>query len=246
MIERLGIKHIMKADDSFAFDGQKCLTHCDGYCCSNREIPLSTYDIFKIVTPSIGIKLGLTDTTKLFMDNPFLAVIYLWDQSGLPQASLDFRATGRYRNICPFAQMVTTKKFRFKLECGIHEIKPLACRFSPLVRSKNLNSEKDIYFIHKPVNNCSCVNTCKKIRILEYIRNNGLRKYFKNRDKMSELYLLLFDTPSEFKYIAGFLMFNFDIIYLSQGLNPNVVRPKSFDILIKNIRKLIVEYKQYI
>lgn len=41
-------------------------------------------------------------------------------------------------------------------------------------------------------------------------------------------------------------MFNFDVIYLSQGLNPNVGRPKSFDILIKNIRKLLVEYKKLV
>ena len=56
MKKRMGIKQILKQDDYFAFDGQKCLTHCDGYCCSNREIPLSTYNIFKIVTSSIGRK----------------------------------------------------------------------------------------------------------------------------------------------------------------------------------------------
>jgi len=40
-------------------------------------------------------------------------------------------------------------------------------------------------------------------------------------------------------------MFNFDGIYLSQGLNPNVVRPKNLDILIREIRKLIIKYKQF-
>lgn len=42
--------------------------------------------------------------------NGILAVIYLGDQSGLPQASLDFRVYGRYRNICPFAFLC---KFEF-------------------------------------------------------------------------------------------------------------------------------------
>jgi len=62
---------------------------------------------------------------------------------------------------------------------------------------------------------------------------------------VSELYPLLFDTPSEFKYSAGFLMFNFDMIFLNQGLNPNVARPRSFDILVRKIKKLIMEYKQF-
>jgi len=51
---------------------------------------------------------------------------------------------------------------------------------------------------------------------------------------------LLFDTPPEFKFIVGHFMFNFDEIYLSQGLK----RPENFDLLIKDIRKLIIEYKK--
>ncbi|KPK32394.1 MAG: hypothetical protein AMS24_04320 [Chlamydiae bacterium SM23_39] len=189
--------------------------------------------------------MDLDDTTKLFMYKPSLAVIYLGDQSGLPQASLDFRTNGRYRNICPFAEIVSTPKFRFKLECGIHEVKPLACRISPLGRFKNLKSGENFYFIHKPAEDCCCINSNKRIRILDYIRDNALGEYFENRDKASELYPLLFNTPSEFKYIAGFMMFNFDVMYLSQRLNPNLARPKSFDILVREIRKLILEYKQF-
>jgi len=41
-------------------------------------------------------------------------------------------------------------------------------------------------------------------------------------------------------------MFNFDEIYLSQGFNPNEVRPDDFDILIQEIKKLILEFKNYV
>ena len=246
MKKRIGIKQILKQDDSFAFDGQKCLTHCNGYCCSNTEIPLSTYDIFKIINSPIGRKMGLTDTTKLFMDNPPLAVIYLGDQSGLPQASLDFRANGCYRKICPFAQIVSTKKFQFKLECGIHEIKPLACKLSPLGRLKTINLENNFYFIHKPIDDCCCVNSNRKIRILDYIKNNRLNEDFIKRDKLNGIYSLLIDTPPEFKYIAGLLMFNFDLIFISQGLEPNAARPRPFDTLIRKIMNSIIECKKLI
>ena len=84
------------------------------------------------------------------------------------------------------------------------------------------------------------MNTNKRVRIKDYIKDNGLREYFVNRDKMSELYPLLFDTPPEFKFIVGHFMFNFDEIYLRQGLK----RPKNFDLLINDIRKLIIEYKK--
>jgi len=90
------------------------------------------------------------------------------------------------------------------------------------------------------------VNSNKRIRIKDYIRNNGLKECFAYRDKASELYPLLFDTPSEFKYATDFMMFNFDLIFLSQGLKPNVVRPKNFDNLIKTIKSLIIEYKRLI
>ena len=246
MKQNLGIKRILKPNESFAYDGHKCLTHCDGYCCSNIEIPLSPYDIFKIVTSPVGRKLGLIDTTKLFMKNPPITTIYLGDQSGLPQASLDFRSNGRYRKICPFAQIVSTNNFRFKLECGIHEIKPLACRISPLGRTKAVNSDNSFYYIHKPVNDCSCVNSNKRIRILDYIRENRLHEYFANRDKISEIYPLLIGTPSEFRFIAGFLMFNFDLIFISQGLEASVVRPRNFNTLIRKITSVIIEYKKLI
>jgi len=141
------------------------------------------------------MKLDLTDTAKLFRNDPPLAVIYLGDQSGMPQASLDFRKNGRYRKICPFAQIISTKKYRFKLECGIHKIKPLACRISPLGRLKSPDSNKNYFFIQKPVQDCCCVNSNKRIRIKDYIKDNGLKEYFINRDKASESYTLLFDTP---------------------------------------------------
>lgn len=246
MKQRLGIKHIMKREDFFAFDGHKCLTHCDGHCCSNREISLSTYDIFKIVTSPIGIRLGLTDTTKLFMHHPSFAVIYLGDQSGMPQASLDFRATGRYRNICPFAQIVYTKQFHFKLECGIHDVKPLTCKLSPLGRLKVLNSAENHFFIHKPTDGCCCVNSSQRVRITDYIRDYGLGDYLRNRDLVADLYSLLVGTLSEFKLLAGHIMFNFDgILFLSQGLDPNTVRPRNFNQLIRKIKETIIGCKKY-
>ena len=57
-----------------------------------------------------------------------------------------------------------------------------------------------------------------------YIRDNELIEYFYNGDLMNELYSLLSDTLPEFKYMASFLMFNFDLIFLCQGLEPDVVR----------------------
>ena len=54
---------------------------------------------------------------------------------------------------------------------------------------------------------------------------------------MNELYSLLSDTPPEFKYMAGLLMFNYGLIFLCQGLEQDVVRPN--DNLIKTIRSLI-------
>ena len=69
-----------------------------------------------------------------------------------------------------------------------------------------------------------------------YIRDNELIEYFYGR-LMNELYSLLSDTPSEFKYMAGFLMFNYGLIFLGQGLEPDIVRPN--DNLIKTIRSII-------
>lgn len=77
-------------------------------------------------------------------------------------------------------------------------------------------------------------------------KGNGLMEYFESRGTTSDLYSILFDTLPEFKYITGFLMFNFNMIFLRQGLNPDVSRPKNFDILIRKIRKLITEYKKLI
>ena len=66
-------------------------------------------------------------------------------------------------------------------------------------------------------------------RILKYFQEEQLINLdwdrvniLSNRHKYFDQY---FDTPSEFKYITGFLMFNFDEIYLSQGFNPNEVHP---------------------
>jgi len=56
----------------------------------------------------------------------------------------------------------------------------------------------------------------------------------------------IIDTPSEFKYIASFLMFNFDLIFLRQGLEPNVALPINFDTLVRKIIALIIEYKKLI
>lgn len=53
---------------------------------------------------------------------------------------------------------------------------------------------------------------------------------------MSELYPLLFDMLPQFKYIAGFLMFNFDLIYL-RGSELKEDRPSNFDTLIRKIRE---------
>ena len=79
-----------------------------------------------------------------------------------------------------------------------------------------------------------------------YIRDNELIEYFYNGDLMNELYSLLSDTPLEFKYMASFLMFNFDLIFLSQVLEPSVVRSKNFDNLIKTIKRFIIEYKKLV
>ena len=86
----------------------------------------------------------------------------------------------------------------------------------------------------------------KRISIKDYIKDNGLKEYFVYRDKASELYPLFFNTPSGFKYRIGFMMFNFDSIFLSKGLEPSVVRPKNFDNLIKTIKSFIIEYKKLV
>lgn len=89
--------------------------------------------------------------------------------------------------------------------------------------------------MHKPIDDCCCVNSNRKIRIFDYIKNNRLNEDFFNRDKLNGIYSLLIDTPPEFKYIVGFLMFNFDLIFISQGLDPNLARPRHFDPLIRKI-----------
>lgn len=41
-------------------------------------------------------------------------------------------------------------------------------------------------------------------------------------------------------------MLNFDLIFISQGLEPNAARHRNFDTLVRKITSLIIEYKKLI
>lgn len=174
----------LKLEDEIPFDGTRCLTHCGGKCCTDTQVSIKPYDIYRIVTSSQGCDLGLFDTTKLFHGSHAPLECYLGNISGIPQACIRFRELPLGTRVCPFLMPVRARSKRELrqliqapiksrtvdgfpvLLCRLHKVKPLICRAAPIARSQFLGTEKleVAYYFHPPMKECACVQTEKASR----------------------------------------------------------------------------------
>lgn len=139
---------------------------CGGRCCTNTQVSISPYDIYRIVqTPEVAEPLGIFTSHDLFAprkegEEPLLAY-YLGPGSRLPQVAINMVEVGEEFTICPFNAPVVVqrdKKDAEKLKpsdltflkakygnlarlCVLERAKPTICRAFPLGRMIKL--EKD-------------------------------------------------------------------------------------------------------
>lgn len=241
-------RHRLKLDDEFPFDGTRCVTECGGKCCTDIDVKINPFDIYRIVTSPEGRKLGFTDTTKLSraIDR------YLGSVSGLPMACIKFTDLSGGLRTCPFLipvkpprtkrelrQHMADKRGRFRttdghqvMLCRLHKIKPLICRGSPLGRSQIIGKDgidETHYFFRPPMVDCACVQTEKRVKVADYIKMWSLDEYYRESAKFHALLPKMGmpsdPTPLSLRKFLLVLLYDFDWGPVGVGIDPIAVRP---------------------
>jgi uncharacterized protein len=154
--------------DTFQFSCHNELS-CFNTCCSNKHLPLTPYDILRIIR-NLGVH-----------SDDFLAryVVYRQDpDSGFPILSIKMRHENA---ICPF---VTPEG------CAIYHDRPTACRLYPLGRSSGIDSKngkpKEFYsLLH--ITHCDGLNEDKTWTVSQWVNDQGLSPYILMNDKMLDV-----------------------------------------------------------
>ncbi len=259
MLKRMNTKQkLLNHENFFNFDINKCISDCIGRCCINTPVMINVYDVYNILTSVRGKELGYGDTTKLFDGKNAPLILFLDENENMPSAMINLMQRGFNLDICPFAyasnkdtnilslfnyyhETADKKLYRMPhLSCGIHEIKPTICRSSPLSRMLIAEDERsfEFFYINPPSSNCPAINTNKKWRLEEYIKKWDLERFYKNRDKITEIFELLVEKPIPFRRKIAKKLFNFDKDNIDQGLDPVKNRP-SYEELFRTIIELI-------
>ena len=251
---------ILKLDDTFPFDGTKCVTDCGGKCCYDNDPQINTYDVYKIVTSKLGVKLGYANTTKLFNGASAPLGYALGRSFGHPQAWIRFVSIGGGMTVCPFLRVAKPARSKHELVklhkihkeklptiytrdgtprglCTLHEIKPTVCRSFPIGRVGRARGGF-FYVFHPPSERCACVETEKRVKVRDYIREWSLDEYYAENDKYYKV-LAEFSPPLKgLRLLLLVVLFNFDLPAVRAGLDPVKVRP-TYDMIITTADQLI-------
>ncbi len=239
ILENLNIENyrVLKMNDTFKFECTAC-----GKCCFNNVVMLNCYDMVRLRN---GLR---SSTTKILQER--LLSFSIGPSSGLPVCTLQFQHLSSETSKCPFLSPAIRKSklnSRSKSEmkrvlatgtkiekwlCSVHKNRPLACRFYPCGRIKNVdektNKIEETFFLQELSEFCPGFKKNKKQTLKKYLKDSEFGNYDKGSISFASLMKKIaeagFFIPtkdndkkravlkanSKIFFILGNIMYNFD------------------------------------
>lgn len=237
---------IIDEEDFFHFDGNRCISNCDGHCCYTIDmVRISPVDV-DYMMKSLAFK-GKTrkDVVMNYLD------VFLGSKSMIPMAIIQMQPFLDI-TICPFSRFAKKievdfnqiKEIGFENICILgQEFKPTICMLYPLGRigitNKKIN-EQDSIFIKM---DCEATRTKKKIQVRQFIKNYKAKTLIDSiyQKKMFDIIERLKSTFKSDKLVRNILEMFLGYIFIEEG---EILDKMEF--IKDKIDLLIGKYKDFI